>query len=89
VLYFIPYLYLFAAYLRLRRRRTPGTTLTGWLGLAAVALSICLSLVPPAVGHPLVFEVKVIGGVVIFLGIGVILAARGVRTRTASSAARA
>ena len=88
VLYFVPYLYLFGAYLRLRRRRTLGTATAGWVGLAAVALSIALSLVPPAVGHPLVFEVKVIGGTAVFLGIGVVLAARGVRERTASSVAR-
>ena len=88
VLYFVPYLYLFGAYLRLRRQRTLGTATAGWLGLSAVALSIALSLVPPAVAHPLVFEVKVIGGTVVFLGIGVVLAARGVRERTASSAVR-
>ncbi len=88
ILFFMPYLYLFGAYLRLRRGRSPRTALVGWTGLAAVVLSIGLSLVPPAVGHPLVFEVKVIGGTVVFLGIGVVLAARGVRVRTASSAVR-
>lgn len=85
VLYFIPYLYLFAAYLRLRRRRTAANAITGWAGLAAVALSIVLSLVPPAVGHPWVFEAKVIGGTVVFLGIGLALSPRGVRGGTASS----
>lgn len=84
VLFFIPYLYLFAAYLRLRRERTLRTAVTGWAGLLAVALSIALSLIPPAVEHPLVFEAKVVGGVVVFMGIGVWLAARGVRERTAS-----
>ncbi len=83
ILFFVPYLYLFGAYLRLRRRRSTRTAFVGWTGLAAVALSIGLSLVPPAVGHPLVFELKVIGGTVVFLGIGVVLAARGVRVRTA------
>ena len=58
ILFFVPYLYLFGAYLRLRRRRTAGTALVGWTGLGAVALSIGLSFVPPAVGHPLVFEVN-------------------------------
>jgi len=86
VLFFIPYLYLFGAYLRLRRRRTLGSRVVGWVGFAAVVLSIALSLVPPAVGHPLVFEVKVIGGTLVFLAIGVALTARGVRSRTASSA---
>ena len=86
VLFFIPYLYLFGAYLRLRRRRTLGSGVVGWVGFAAVVLSIALSLVPPAVSHPLVFEVKVIGGTLVFLAIGVALTARGVRSRTASSA---
>ena len=86
VLFFIPYLYLFGAYLRLRRRRTRGSGVVGWVGFAAVVLSIALSLVPPAVSHPLVFEVKVIGGTLVFLAIGVALTARGVRSRTASSA---
>ncbi len=85
ILYFVPYLYLFGSYLRLRRRRTFVTAVIGWLGFGAVALSIALSLVPPAVGHPLVFEAKVIGGTLLFLGIGVVLARRGVRERTASS----
>jgi hypothetical protein len=78
ILFFVPYLYLFGAYLRLRRGRTLGTAAAGWLGIAAVALSIALSLVPPAVGHPLVFELKVIGGTAVFLGLGVVLARRSV-----------
>jgi amino acid transporter len=82
VLYFIPYLYLFAAYLRLGRR-TAGAAVTGWVGLAAVVLSIGLSLVPPAVGHPWVFEAKVLGGTVVFVGIGLWLSPRGVSGGTA------
>ena len=85
---------LFAAFSEIGDRDVSGfDDLGSWkhaqrLGLSAVALSIALSLVPPAVAHPLVFEVKVIGGTVVFLGIGVVLAARGVRERTASSAVR-
>ena len=84
ILFFVPYLYIFAAYLRLRRQRTTRTAVTGWVGMAAVVLSIALSLVPPAVEHPWVFEAKVLGGTVVFLGIGMVLAARGDRARTAS-----
>jgi len=77
VLFFIPYLYLFAAFLRLRRVRTPGGTVGGWVGLGAVALSIVLAFVPAAdVANALSFEVKVVGGVVGFMGIGWWLAVR-------------
>jgi amino acid transporter len=84
VLFFIPYLYLFGAYLRLRRRCTVGSALAGWLGLGSVALSIALAFIPAAdVTNKVGFEVKLVGGVVGFMGLGVILARRGVRDRTA------
>jgi glutamate:GABA antiporter len=83
ILYFVPFFYLFSAYLRLRRERTLRTALTGWAGLAAVILSIGVSLIPPGVESPLWFEVKVVGGVGVFLGLGWWLAARGVREGTA------
>jgi amino acid transporter len=86
VLYFIPYLYLFATYLRLRRTRTWRTALTGWVGLGAVGLSIVLALVPAGVAAPWLFRVKVLGGVAVFMGIGWWLAERGVSPRTASKA---
>jgi len=88
ILFFIPYLYLFAAYLRLRRARTPATGLIGLVGLAAVGFSIFLGFVPPGdETHPWMYEAKVVGGVIGFMGLGVLLARRGVRERTASSAA--
>jgi len=83
VLYFIPYLYLFASYLRLRRARNWRTALTGWSGFGAVALSILLALVPPGVASPWLFRAKVVGGVVVFMGVGWWLARRGVRHATA------
>lgn len=85
ILFFIPYVYLFAAYLKLHRRRTPLTVLAGWTGVAVTVLSIGLALVPgPDVGRPLFFEIKVVGGVVGFMVIGWILAHRaGVRRPTA------
>jgi glutamate:GABA antiporter len=86
VLFFIPYLYLFAAYLRLRRRRTLATATAGWVGLGAVLLSIALAFVPAAdIVNPAAFEAKVVGGVIGFMGLGVLLAARGVRERTAAA----
>jgi len=88
ILYFIPYLYLFATYLRLRRERTPGTALLGLVGLAAVLLSIVLGFVPPAdEAHPWLYEGKVVGGVIGFMLLGVVLAKRGVRNHTAAASA--
>jgi amino acid transporter len=86
VSYFIPYLYLFSAYLRLRRRRTLATFGIGWSGCGAVALSIGLSFVPPAVERPVLFEAKVIGGTIVFVVIGMFLASRGVRAVTPARA---
>ena len=86
ILFFIPYVYLFAAYLRLRRGRTLWTALVGVAGLAAVAFSIVLGFVPPAdEAHPLLYETKVVGGVIGFMALGVLLAGRGVRRRTATT----
>src|SRR6266568_3278707 len=86
ILFFIPYVYLFAAYLRLRRGRTLWTALVGVAGLAAVAFSIVLGFVPPAdEAHPSLYETKVVGGVIGFMALGVLLAGRGVRRRTASA----
>jgi amino acid transporter len=85
VLYFIPYLYLFATYLRLRRARTWRTALPGWVGLGAVGLSIVLAVVPPGVASPWLFRAKVLGGVAVFMAIGWWLAGRGVSPRTASN----
>ena len=78
---FIPYLYIFAAYLRLRRLKTPGTAFTGWLGFAAVLFSIVLGFVPPSdEPHRGWYAIKVVGGVVVFMGIGWVLSRRsGIR----------
>ena len=80
ILFFIPYLYIFAAYLRLRRGRTLGSALTGLLGFAAVLFSIGLGFVAPAdEAHPVLYRLKVVGGVVVFMGIGFLLSRRGDR----------
>jgi amino acid transporter len=87
ILFFIPYLYLFAAYLRLRRVRTVVTALVGALGFAAVLFSIMLGFVAPAdETDPLLYEAKVVGGVIGFMVLGVLLARRGVRRGTATPA---
>jgi amino acid transporter len=87
ILFFIPYLYIFAAYLRLRRVRSLRTAVIGLAGLAAVAFSIVLGFVPPAdEPDPLWYRVKVVGGVMAFMAVGFWLARRNVSGGTASSA---
>jgi amino acid transporter len=79
ILFFIPYLYIFAAYLKLRRQRTVATALTGVVGLAAVAFSIVLGFVAPADEvNPVLYRVKIAAGVLVFMGIGFWLVRRKV-----------
>jgi amino acid transporter len=88
VLFFIPYIYLFAAYLRLRRERTATSALIGGVGLAAVVVSIVLGFVAPAdEASPWLYRAKVVGGVIGFMLLGVVLAKRGVRHTTAAPSA--
>jgi amino acid transporter len=90
ILFFIPYLYLFLAYLRLRRERTVATALAGLVGSAAVLFSIVLGFVPPAdEARPWLYEAKVAGGVIGFMLLGVLLAGRRVRHDTAPPASPA
>src|SRR5881392_1501798 len=90
ILFFIPYLYLFLAYLRLRRQRTVTTALAGLVGSAAVLFSIVLGFVTPAdEASPWLYRGKVIGGVVGFMLLGVLLAGRRVRHDTAPPASPA
>jgi hypothetical protein len=77
---------MFAAYLRLHRRRTALTIAVGWVGLAAVLLSIGLAFIPAAeIVNRFAFEAKVVGGVLGFMGVGLWLARRGGAGHTAST----
>jgi len=90
ILFFIPYLYLFLAYLRLRRERSVATALAGLVGFAAVLFSIVLGFVAPAdETHPWLYEAKVVGGVIGFMLLGVLLAGRRVTHDTAPPASPA
>ena len=84
ILYFIPFLYMFAALPVLRLHvgeDDPGVTrvpfgnvgpwLFGGLGFAATMLSIVLSFIPPAgTGNPALFIVKITAATVIFIATG-------------------
>jgi glutamate:GABA antiporter len=85
ILYFIPFLYMFAALPILRRKAAGnndgvslvpfgavGPWLFGGLGFAATLLSVVLAFIPPAgTASPAIFVLKVTGATLLFVGIGV------------------
>ena len=68
LIYFVPYLYLFAAQVRLLpdAPRWPAV-----LGFAATAISLALTFVPPPGTNPLTYEVNLIVQAAIMLGVGI------------------
>jgi len=95
ILYFIPFLYMYAAAIKLAYRADRGTDaravlvpggragmwLVAGLAFAVTALSIVVSVVPPAGAHTLPFELKLVGGTVAAVAIGLALYYRGARTK--------
>ncbi len=96
ILYFIPFLYMFAAVIKLARRKDrtenshavlvpggmPGVWICGGLGFLVVLLGIFVSLVPPGdSANKLGFELKLVGGTVVSILIGLALYWRGARAR--------
>ena len=96
ILYFIPFLYMFAAAIKLATRRdrkenphavlVPGGKLGVWicggLGFAVVLLGILVSLVPPGdSSNKFGFEMKLVGGTVASVLIGLVLYWRGAREK--------
>ena len=97
ILYFIPFLYMFAAVIKLARRRDrkdnphavlvpggiPGVWISGGLGFVVVLVGIFVSLVPPGdSSNKLGFELKLVAGTVASVLLGLILYWRGARTKT-------
>ena len=96
ILYFVPFLYMYAAVIKLASRKDrnenehaaliPGGKLGVWLvsGLAfAVTLaSIAFSIIPPGdVSNKWFFETKVVGGSIAAIALGLALYYRGVREK--------
>jgi amino acid transporter len=99
VVYFIPFLYMYAAVIKLSYRRDrarkagavlipggrAGVWIAGVLGFAVTALSIVLALVPTEdVKSPLIFEIKVLGGTSLAIIVGLVLYYRGARQKQVS-----
>jgi glutamate:GABA antiporter len=98
ILYFIPFLYMFAAIIKLAgrkdRRENPhavlvpggvaGVWICGGLGFVVVLIGILVSLVPPGdSSSKLGFELKLVGGTVASILIGLFLYWRGARAKQA------
>ena len=96
ILYFIPFLYMFAAVIKLSGRKDRkenfhavlvpggkiGLWLSGILGFLVVLVGIFVSLVPPGESvDKLSFEVRLVGGTLAAIFIGLILYWRGARSK--------
>src|SRR6201998_4625568 len=96
ILYFIPFLYMFAAVIKLSRRKdrnenphavlvpggVAGTWICGGLGFAVVLIGIIVSLVPPGdSSNTLGFALKLVGGTAVSILIGLFLYWRGARSK--------
>jgi glutamate:GABA antiporter len=87
ILYFIPFLYMYAAVIKLAYRRDreenehavlvpggkPGVWIAGFLGFSVTLLSIILAMIPPGETNKWVFEGKLIGATSAAIAIGLIL----------------
>ncbi len=100
ILYFIPFLYMYAAAIKLagRENRTAsahavlipggkaGVWIAGGLGFLITLGGIVLSFVPPGESeNKIVFSIKLVSGTVIAVGLGLVLYYRGVREKRLAS----
>jgi glutamate:GABA antiporter len=96
ILYFIPFLYMFAAVIKLARRKDrmenehavlvpgglSGVWISGCLGFLIVLIGIAVSLVPPGdSSDKLGFELKLVGGTLASILLGLVLYGRGARSK--------
>lgn len=94
ILYFIPFLYMFAALPVLRRRANGnnmgvslvpfgalGPWLFGGLGFATTLLSVVLAFIPPdGTSNPAAFVLKVTAATLLFAGVGAVFYWRNRKT---------
>lgn len=103
ILNFIPYVYMYAAaiklYSRPDRRQNPsavlipggivGVWIAGGLGLAVVLIAIGLSFVPPGdTANKILFETKLVAGTALSVLLGLVLYYRGARVKAAEGQKR-
>jgi glutamate:GABA antiporter len=98
ILYFIPFLYMFGAAIKLSRRKDreeneravlipggmAGVWLSGGIGFLVVLVGIFVSLIPPGdTLHKVSFELRLVGGTLASIFLGLILYWRGARSKKA------
>jgi len=95
ILYFIPFLYMYAAAIRLAYRRErdaggqavlvpggkAGIWITGSLAFLITLGSMVVAAIPPGGENKVVYEAKLFGSTVAFVGTGLILYWRGARSK--------
>lgn len=99
ILYFIPFLYMYAAAIKLAgrsdRKENPhavlipggkvGVWIAGGLGFLSVLCGIVFSLIPPGEeSNKVLFECKLVGGTVAAIALGLFLYFRGARTKASA-----
>jgi amino acid transporter len=100
ILYFIPFLYMYAAAIKLAGRKDrmenphavlipggkTGVWIAGGLGFVSVLCGIAFSLIPPGEeSNKVLFECKLVGGTVASVVLGLFLYFRGARTKSSAS----
>lgn len=100
ILYFIPFLYMYASAIKLAYRADraenehavlvpggkPGVWLAGVLGFTVTLLSIAFAMIPPGGVSKWLFEAKLIGACAVAIGIGLVLYWNGARAKTRAAA---
>jgi amino acid transporter len=88
---FIPYIYLFLALFRAPAEAdeaipggSVGRKVCGALGTLTTAVAIAFAFVPGDASSALLFEIKLVAGVLIFVGSGLLVYRLGERRRSAS-----
>jgi glutamate:GABA antiporter len=102
ILYFIPFLYMFACFIKLAYRADrgdnqravlvpggkPGVWIAGSLGFVVTLGSMLLAVIPPGDAESkVVFVMKIIGATIVSIAIGLILYWRGAKRKIVSTAA--
>jgi amino acid transporter len=98
ILYFIPFLYMYASVIKLAYRSDreqnqgvlvpggkPGVWIAGLLGFSVTLLSIIFAMIPPETESKWLFETKLLGATALTIAIGLALYWKGANSKRASS----